>query len=78
MSQVPLLHSGSLTKIIDNNKANYILFLGAIKLTWRCYLDKLVLLVVRLLLDHVFFSCGGFIYRKGELTKGHSSTSCGE
>jgi uncharacterized protein YunC (DUF1805 family) len=31
---------------------------GAIKLTGRRHLDQLVLLVVRLLLDHLFFSCG--------------------
>ena len=43
MSQVSLLHSGSLTKIDDNNKANQILFLGTIKLTGRRHLDKLVL-----------------------------------
>jgi hypothetical protein len=59
MSQVSLLHSGSLTKINDNNKANYILFLGTIKLTGGRHLDALVLLIVRLLLDHLFFSCGG-------------------
>jgi hypothetical protein len=78
MSQISLLHSRSLTKINENNKANFVLFLGAIKLTGRRHLDKLVLLVVRLLLDHLFFSYGGFIYHKGELTKDHSSTSCGE
>jgi hypothetical protein len=33
--------------------------LGAIKLTGRRLLDQLVLLIVRLLLDHLFFSCGG-------------------
>jgi hypothetical protein len=54
------------------------LFHGAIKLTRRRHLDKLILLVVGLLLDHMFFSCGGFIYRKGELTKDYSSTSCGK
>jgi uncharacterized protein YunC (DUF1805 family) len=32
---------------------------GAIKLTGRRHLDQLVLLVARLLLDHLFFSCGG-------------------
>jgi hypothetical protein len=32
---------------------------GAIKLTRRSYLDQIVLLVVRLLLDNLFFSCGG-------------------
>jgi hypothetical protein len=32
---------------------------GAIKLTRRRYLDQIVLLVVRLLLSHLFFSCGG-------------------
>jgi hypothetical protein len=78
MSQVSLLHSVSLTKINDNNKTNYILFLGAIKLTGRRHLDKLIFLVVGLLLDHLLFACGGFIYRKNELTKDHSSTSCGE
>jgi uncharacterized protein YunC (DUF1805 family) len=32
---------------------------GAIKLTGRRHLDQLELLIVRLLLDHLFFSCGG-------------------
>jgi hypothetical protein len=35
---------------------------GAIKLTGRRHLDQVVLLVVRLLLDHLFFSCGGGLY----------------
>jgi hypothetical protein len=43
--------------------------LGAIKSTRRRHLDQIVLLVVRLLLGHLFFSCGGFIYHKCELTK---------
>jgi hypothetical protein len=59
MSQISLLHSGSLTKINENNKANYALFLGAIKLTGRRHLDKLVLLIVDLLLDYLLFTCGG-------------------
>ena len=59
MAQVSLLHSGSLTKTNDNNKANYILFLGTIKLTARRHLDELVLLIIWHLLDHIFFSCGG-------------------
>jgi hypothetical protein len=29
-------------------------------------------------LDHLLFTYGGFIYRKSELIKDHSSTSCGE
>jgi hypothetical protein len=33
--------------------------LGVVKLTRRRHLDQLVLLIVRLLLDHLFFSCGG-------------------
>jgi hypothetical protein len=32
---------------------------GAIKLNGRRHLDQIVLLVVRLLLDDLFFSCGG-------------------
>jgi hypothetical protein len=28
-------------------------------MTWRRHLDQLVLLIVQLLLDHMFFSCGG-------------------
>jgi hypothetical protein len=47
-------------------------------MTGRCNLDKLVLLVVDLLLDYMFFSYGGFIYRKSELIDDRSSTSCGE
>jgi hypothetical protein len=55
------------------------LFLGAIKLTGRRHLNQLILIIIgRLLLDHLLFTCGGFIYRKSELTKDHSSTSCGE
>jgi hypothetical protein len=34
---------------------------GAIKLNGRRHLDQIVLLVVRLLLDDLFFSCGGYI-----------------
>jgi hypothetical protein len=34
---------------------------GAIKLTRRRHLDQFVLLIVRLLLDHLFFSCGLYI-----------------
>jgi hypothetical protein len=33
--------------------------LGAIKSTGRRYLDQVALLVARLLLDHLFFSCEG-------------------
>jgi hypothetical protein len=33
--------------------------LGAIKSIGRHHLDQVVLLVVWLLLDHLFFSCGG-------------------
>jgi hypothetical protein len=55
-----LLHSGSLTKINDKIKANYILFPGATKLTGRRHLDQVESLGVRrLLFDHLFFSCGG-------------------
>jgi hypothetical protein len=39
--------------------------LGAIKLTGRRHLDQLILLIVWLLLDHMFFSCvcvGGGVY----------------
>jgi hypothetical protein len=73
-----LLHSGSLTKINDNNKANKTSILGAIKLTGRRRLDQLVLLIIRLLLDHVFFSSGRVIYLKCELTKDHNSKGCEE
>jgi hypothetical protein len=52
--------------------------LGAIKLAEKRHLDQVVLLIIRLLLDHMFFSCGAFIYRKCELTKDHSSTSRGD
>jgi hypothetical protein len=45
------------------------LFLGAIKLTGIRHLDQLVLLIIGLLLDHLLITCGGFIYRKSELTK---------
>jgi uncharacterized protein YunC (DUF1805 family) len=33
--------------------------LGAIKSTGRCHLDQVELLVLRLLLGHLFISCGG-------------------
>jgi hypothetical protein len=46
-------------------------------MTGRRHLDQLVLLVVYLLLDYLLFTCGGVVYRKGELIKDHSSTSCG-
>jgi hypothetical protein len=45
-------------------------------LTRRRHLDFLILLVIVLFLGYVFFFCRGFIYRKGELTKDHSSISC--
>jgi hypothetical protein len=32
---------------------------GAIKLTGKRHLDQIILLVVRLLPDNLFFSCGG-------------------
>jgi hypothetical protein len=35
---------------------------GAIKLARRRHLDQLVLLIVRLLLDHLFFFYGGGVY----------------
>jgi hypothetical protein len=35
---------------------------GAIMLTRRRHLDQIVLLVVRLLLDDLFFSCRGVLY----------------
>jgi hypothetical protein len=53
-------------------------FPGVTKLTGKHHLDQVELLVVRLLFDHLLFTCGGFIYRKSELTKDYSSTSCGE
>jgi hypothetical protein len=58
-------------------------------LTGRCHLDKLVFLIVDLLLDYLFFSCGGLYIARvssqkiiaqqvvgnnvDELTKGGSS-----
>jgi hypothetical protein len=59
------------------NKRTRYLFLGATKLTERRHLDELVLLIVQLLLDHLFFSCGG-LYIASEITKDHNSISCGE
>jgi hypothetical protein len=32
---------------------------GTIKLTGRRHLDQLIPFIIRLLLDHLFFSCGG-------------------
>jgi hypothetical protein len=62
-----------------NIKRTKYYFSGTTKLTGRRHLDQVELLVVRLLFDHLLFTCGGgFIYCKSELTKDHSSTSCGE
>jgi hypothetical protein len=74
--------------MINIKRTNYY-FSGATKLTWRHHLDKIELLVMRLLFDHLLFSCGGcetarvsshtFIAQKvvgnnvHELTKGVSS-----
>jgi hypothetical protein len=59
MSQVLLLHSVRLTKIIDNNN-ELILFLGVIKLTGRHHLNQLVLFIIGwLLLDHLLFTWVG-------------------
>jgi hypothetical protein len=52
-------------------------FPSATKLTGRRHLDQVELLIMRLLFDHLLFTYGG-VYRKSELTKDHSSTSCGE
>jgi hypothetical protein len=59
------------------NKAKYYYFLGATKSTGRRHLDFIKLLIVFLLLGYLLFTYGGVIYRKGELTKVHSSTSVG-
>jgi hypothetical protein len=53
-----LLHSGSLTKIKDKYKTTKSI-LGANKSTGRHHLDQIELLVVWLLLNHLFFTCGG-------------------
>jgi hypothetical protein len=59
-----------------NIKRTKYYFSGATELTGRRHLDQVELLVVRLLFDHMLFTCRGFIYRKSELTKDHISTSC--
>jgi hypothetical protein len=46
-------------------KLTKLLFLGVIKLTGRRHLDKLILLVVDLLLDHLFFSYGRVYISQG-------------
>jgi uncharacterized protein YunC (DUF1805 family) len=72
-----------------NIKRTKYYFSGATKLTGRRHLDKVKLLVVRLLFDHLLFTCGGlYIARVSsqniiaqqvvgnnvhELTKGESS-----
>jgi hypothetical protein len=48
------------------------------KSTGKRHLDQVKLLVVWLLLNNLFFSCGGVWDSKGELTHDHISTSCGE
>jgi hypothetical protein len=47
-----------LQKMININRTKYY-FPGATKLTRRCHLYQVELLVVWLLLNHLFFSCGG-------------------
>jgi hypothetical protein len=42
-----------------NIKRTKYYFPGAIKLTGRRHLDQVKLLVVRLLFDHLLFTCGG-------------------
>jgi hypothetical protein len=42
-----------------NIKRTKYYFPGATKLTGRCHLDQVELLVVRLLFDHLLFTCGG-------------------
>jgi hypothetical protein len=67
-----------LQKMINIKLTKYY-FPSATKLTRRRHLDLVELLVVRLLFDHLLFTCGGgVIYHKSELTKDHSSTSCEE
>jgi hypothetical protein len=44
--------------MINIKQTNYY-FPSATKLTWRCHLNRIELLVMRLLFDHLFFSCGG-------------------
>jgi hypothetical protein len=61
-----------------NLKRTKYYFPGATKLTVRRHQDQVELLIVRLLFDHLLFTYGGFIYRKIELTKDHSSTNHGE
>jgi hypothetical protein len=47
--------------------------------TGKRHLDQIKLHALWLLLNHLFFSCGGGVGdSKGELTHDHSSTSCGE
>jgi hypothetical protein len=78
MSLISLLHSGSLTKINDNNKSELSI------IHWRHIADgKTPSRSTRI--PHCRSPPGspvlllwGFIYRKSELTKDHSSTSCGE
>jgi hypothetical protein len=53
-----LLHSGSLTKQMINIKRTKYYFPSATKLTGRRHLDQFELHVMRLLFDHLFFSCG--------------------
>jgi hypothetical protein len=42
-----------------NVKRTKYYFPGATKLTRKCHLDQVKLLVIRLLFDHLFFSYGG-------------------
>jgi hypothetical protein len=69
-----------IAEVLQNNRfiKRTKVHLDAINSTRRRHLDQVELLAVRFLLGHLFFSCGGFIYRKCELTKDHSSTSRGE
>jgi hypothetical protein len=46
-------------------------------LTGRHHIDFIKHFIVVLLLGYLLFTYGGFIYRKGEFTKVHSSTSVG-
>jgi len=46
--------------------------------TEKRHLDQIILLALWLLLNHLFFSCGGVWDSKSELTYVHRSTSCGE
>jgi hypothetical protein len=75
------LHSGSFTKINDNNKANYIsIILWRHKADWETppRSTRTTHCTAPPGPPVLPLWGGGVIYRKGELTKDHSSTSCRE